>query len=241
MTIAVAPRRGERSMMTDRKAFLHALTASGVAYAVLRDWGTTREGAPAHPDGRSESSLELLVHRDALVEIDELAGRHGLVGSSVEGKHTYRHSVNGWTVRARWELRYGAKVSWLSTDEREERVLRRAEVVHGVRVAAITDQLVDTVLHCLLDLAALPSAYRRSLSEMLATLRADPPAAGRAAERVQQELAPALTWSDLLADILHERWNELLSRRARLRLHLWRRAPLLSTRRYLAGLKGFPG
>lgn len=150
----------------------------------------------------------------------------------------YRHDAQGWTVRARWELRYGAKVPWLGTNEPEARVLRRAEVIQGVRVAAIADQLVDTLLYCLLDLGAFPSAYRRSLSEMFATLRADPPAAGRAAERVQQELAPALTWSDLLADILHERWNGLLRRRGRLRLHLWRRAPLLSTRRYLAGRVG---
>jgi len=93
-------------------------------------------------------------------------------------------------------------------------------------VVSACDELVELVLHCILDLGSFPDARRRRVSELMTHLRSDPPAAGRAAERVQQELAPALEWSALIAAVVQERWEDLLGRRRRLSRHLLWRSPL---------------
>ena len=127
-------------------------------------------------------------------------------------------------VAAVTSLLYG--VPRLGTGEAEERILGRAVSIDGVMRPSPADELIDLLLHCMLDLGRFPEEHRIRLSQIVAGLRNDPPSAGRAAERTQQELAPAITWDALLADVLHERWDELLSRRSRLRMHLLTRQPV---------------
>lgn len=239
MTIAVAPSRRRSRTAQGPESFLRALGQAGVSYAVLRGWPSTHApGARANGRGGPGTTLEILVDPADAVALDEVARSHGLDADASRSRGARHYTSKAWSARVRSELRYGESTAWLGTGETEERVLHRARSVDGVRVAAAADRLVDEVLHCLLDLGAFPGQNRRSLTETVGRLRADPPAAGRAAERVQQELAPALPWSDLLADILHERWDALLARRGRLRIRLWRRAPLATARRYLSGRLG---
>jgi O-antigen/teichoic acid export membrane protein len=87
-------------------------------------------------------------------------------------------------------------------------------------VTSADEELLDLVLSCVLERGAFRPDDRARARELMAELRSRPTDAGRAAIRVEQELAPALPWSDLLAAIVGERWDALLERRAALRRHL---------------------
>lgn len=222
--------------------FLRDLGDGGLRHAALDDW---RWLAPRARGERSRNGdratvpfLDLLVAADDLEALDVTARRRGLVveeGAGGRGRTYQIEDGERWRLRACARLRYGGARAWLATGADENHLLRRTEEVDGVRLLAPSDRLVHLVLTCLLDVGAFPVPHRQELIELMERLRADPPRAGRAAERVQQELAPALDWSTLLADIVHGRWTDLLDRRRALRLRLWRREPIASTVRWLRG------
>jgi O-antigen/teichoic acid export membrane protein len=84
---------------------------------------------------------------------------------------------------------------------------------------------VELVLRCVLDSGSFAEADRRRAAELVAQLRTDPVVAGRVAELVQRELAPALSWSAMLAAVVQERWDDLLERSRPLARRLRRRRP----------------
>ncbi len=216
------------------REFLEDLRSEGVTFALMRGPGrvTGAElGRPGYADtpelGRPGSAdtpeLRILVAEADQARLGVLLERHG-IGS---GSSPLR-------ISAVTELRYGGGRAWLRTGESEERILHRAVPVDGIPTATPADELLDTLLHCVLDLGSFPAGHRERLVELMGHLRMDPVLAGRAAERVQQELAPALPWSDLLAELVHEQWEALLARRRALRLHLLSKAPARSCVRWLA-------
>lgn len=218
MTQAATLAPDETALRAD--SLLRELAAEGLMYAVIR---------------QRETRLDLLVAVEDLSGFEVVGRRLGLrvsadAGVAVEARLEGDPDL---LVVATSQLAYGSGLGRVDTPEREERVLRRAAVTDGVRVAAPQDELFHTLLHCILDLGAFPEEDRRRLRELVARLRGDPVAAGRASERIQQELAPALTWSGLLADLLHERWGALVDRRRRLRLHLALGSALRSPARLL--------
>ena len=83
----------------------------------------------------------------------------------------------------------------------------------GVAVAAASEELIDRVLHCVVELEEFPQPQRERIRQLVSGLRASPVEAGKAAIRIEQELAPAVPWSDLLAAAVEDRWDGLLSRR----------------------------
>lgn len=221
---------------------LRDLGEGGVRHAALDDWRWLASRAlgerSRNGDRATVPSLDVLVADDDLEALDVAARRRGPVvdeGAGGRGRTYEVEDGERWRLRARSRLRYGGARAWLATAADEDHLLRRAEEVDGVRLLAPSDRLVHLVLTCLLDIGAFPVPHRQELIELMERLRADPPRAGRAAERVQQELTPALDWSTLLADIVQGRWTHLLDRRRALRLRLWRRAPMASTARWLRG------
>lgn len=227
--------------------FLGDVGRAGVRYAVLEDWrwlpARVQGERSRNGDGTPVPCLDVLVAPEDLDRLDVVGRGWGLV--AVDGGsgaiRTYEPETGKrWRLRVRSRLRYGKAHPWLETGAAETHVLRRAVDLGGVRLLAASDRLVHLLLHCLIDLGALPVSHRQELVELMEQLRSDPPAAGRAAERVQQELAPALEWSTLLADVVHGRWDDLLARRSGIRRHLWRRSPIASSVRWLRGRAGGP-
>lgn len=221
------------------ETLLRAFGDVGLRYALLRQWEDRPEAAhPSKDADRSRTSrCEILVDPDALDELDATARRLGLVDVSAlpDTRVLATSRGHGWRVVVRRRLRYGGRRGWLSTGEDEGRILRRA-VGHGaVRIAADPDRLVHLVLHGLLSAGGFPDRARQDLTDLVGRLRADPTSAGRAAERVQVELAPAVDWGELLADIVRSRWDRLLARRHRLRWQLWLRSPVASGARLVGG------
>jgi O-antigen/teichoic acid export membrane protein len=179
--------------------------------------------------------LRVLVRDDQLGMVEEIAHRARLSPAPARGGFERLWTSNGEDGEGSSErlriaittaLLYGRRRKCLGTGPQETPVLRRRRERAGVALASACDELMDLVLHCVLDLGTFEVAHRRRATELLAELRADPASAGRAAERFQQELAPALPWSVVLADVLQDRWDDLVARRARVARHLVRRAPL---------------
>jgi O-antigen/teichoic acid export membrane protein len=194
------------------EAFIRGLESRGVDYVVMRGW------APWGHQGGVE--LAVLVAALDLDVSESLAKGAGLTGPQV-------------TISA--DLRYGAPIPFLGTGEPAQRILQRADVHDGVRVAAPGDELIDLLLHSVIDLRAFPESHRSRLSRLVEELRSDAVAAGRAAERVQRELSPVLGWSDLLTEVMHERWDRLLARRRALIVLLSRKHPTSTTMRFAMG------
>jgi len=236
---------GRRWLADSRLSSLFGeLESEGLEYALVResDSGVTR--------------LLLLLPEGGLQTLDAAARRQGLL--RVEGNRepsvVYVSEPKGGQgegyeraadfgpapihLTATSELRYGRRCGWLRSREREARILGRARWIGRVRVVAPADELVDTLLHCIIDLGSFPPPHRDRVQALMAHLRQDPTSAGRAAERVQQELAPALTWSDVLADVVHGRWDALLRRRRNLLLRLLSEAPWRSSLRWISHLAG---
>jgi O-antigen/teichoic acid export membrane protein len=181
--------------------------------------------------------VEEIAHRARLSPVPARVGFERLWTSNGEGSEGASERLR---IAITTSLVYGRGRKCLRTGPQETPVLRRRRAHAGVALASACDELMDLVLHCVLDVGVFADAHRRRATQLVAELRADPPSAGRAAERFQQELAPALPWSVVLADVLHGRWDDLLARRARLARHLVRRAPLatlrgLSSRRIPSG------
>jgi hypothetical protein len=139
--------------------------------------------------------------------------------------------VSARFVRTTSDLRYGRRFPALTTSESPDRILRRGYALHGIRRAAAPDELVDLLLHCLLDVCAFSLSHRRYLSLLVRALRAEPVSAGLAAERVERELSPSLPWHDLLAAVVQERWDDLLARRRRIARQLLMSQPLSTLQR----------
>lgn len=204
------------------RAFLEKLSAREIPHALLA------RRAPAQDDER----VRILVTPEDRPEVEKLARAEHLSWQETAagyGSSDAAGAIAGVLPVTR--LLYGGTGTWLATGECEGAVLRRAVRTDGVNVLAPADELIDLLLHCTLDLGELAEPDRRRLSELMAELRRDPPSAGRAAERTQRELAPAITWAELLDDVVHERWDAILARRGRLRLHLVARGPLGAVQR----------
>ncbi|HET9949827.1 MAG TPA: flippase [Longimicrobiales bacterium] len=216
-------------------ALLEAAAAAGIEHALLR--ADSPEADPLEGGASAEAArareVEVLVAGAHIERLESLAERHGVAyRRALEPGPRTPAEAGAPVLVLHTRLRYGGAGGWLSTGYPERWVLARARTVAGLRRPSAPDDLVDTLLHCVLTLGEVPEAQRRRLERLVAELRSDPPAAGLAAERIQQELAPALTWDALLADVLHGRWDPLLARRARLRFHLLVRRPAGSVRRW---------
>ena len=215
--------------------FVRHLEAHGVGYVVMRGW------APSEREGASE--LAVLVRAGDLEASETLARGAGLTPrrprrASNGAESTHGNGLpegGGPRVTISTALHYGAPVPFLGTGEPERRILERAVVHEGARVAAAGDELIDLLLRSVIDLRAFPDSHRSRLSRLIADLRSDPVAAGRAAERVERELSPVLSWGDLLTDVIHERWGRLLSRRRALILLLARRRARSTVKRFARG------
>lgn len=188
---------------------------------------------------RDVGELWVLVSAEHVERVPGIAHRAGLSHEEQDGATRGRWKGRGANgdgaplgVRFVAGLHYGGG---LRTSEPERLVLGRGRREGGVAVAAPSDELIDLVLHCVLEEGAFQPLHRERARELMRRLRANPPDAGRAAIRVQSELSPALPWCELLDDVVHERWDALLARRARLERRLrggWRGA--LLRRRSLA-------
>jgi hypothetical protein len=188
-------------------------------------------------DTAETGELLVVVRESQLGLVEEIASSSGLQAHPSGHGPDRSWSTNGTGARGRLHitvttaLRYGR---WgLDAGSREMTVVPRRRDHAAVSLASAGDELTDLVLHCILDLRAFPDAHRRRVVGLLGALRADPPAAGNAAERIQYELAPALPWSELLAAVVEERWGDLLARRSRITRHLLRRSPMAALRRIL--------
>jgi hypothetical protein len=133
-------------------------------------------------------------------------------------------------------IAYGGNNPWLRPPGRPvEAMLRDAEFRDGVVRLSTVDELVDTVLHCLLDLGSFPGEARVRITTCLEELRAVPVAAGHAAERIQSQFAPALPWDALLAAVVEKHWDDLERRRGALTRQIAWADPFGSLRRKLGG------
>ena len=213
-------------------ALLDELEASGVRYALIRDSG----GSVGHRD----EAVDLLLATDDVPALETCARACGLERAGGDGAPLiYRDDREypeggGPTVRVRTEMAYGRHFPWLRPAERTESILRRARPRGGaVRVSA-GDELIDLVLRCVIDEGEIAEAHRCRLGLLLEELREDPATAGRAAERVQRELAPALTWDRLVACIACEDWDGLRDRGGALRRRLLEGSRVASYGRWLA-------
>ena len=219
---------------------LREATAASVSYAVLR--GRDALFGPEPSAGRTPTATVLVDEGDR-AELERLAERHGLTNHphpsgdlTILGGAPHDEDEPRQILHVTTRLRYGGRHRWLTTGFDESRLLRRAELVGDVRVVSLADELVDALLHGLLDLGAFPPDERHRIRDLMRRLRNAPVLAGRAAERVQQELAPALGWGWLLAAIVTEQWDAILDRRPAVRRHLARRAPLSSAGRWASSL-----
>jgi hypothetical protein len=198
-----------------------ALDDRSVPYVVVRGCGLFESGTAAE--------LCLLVGEGELGRAADVARKLGFTredGESSSGAGRAwmleRGEHGPLRVRLTEALSYGGG---MATTEPDRLLLGRRRRSDGVAVAANSDELIDLVLHCVLEARSFEPEHRARLQRLMAELRGHPPDAGRAAIRVQTELAPALPWSDLLAAIVQERWDDLLARRGRLARRLRRRWP----------------
>ncbi|MGE0160268.1 MAG: flippase [Gemmatimonadales bacterium] len=201
-------------------------------------------------DGDGPIELRLLVGREELVAVERVLRDMHLTpeaeGGGGERRWSFDERSNGRTngrgsapairVDVTTALLYGRPRKCLGSGPHEKLVLRRRQHRSGAALASACDELMDLVLHCVLDLKSFPEAHRERVAELIAAMREDPPLAGRAAERFQQELAPALPWASLLAWVRADRWDEIVARRGRIARHLARRSPVDTLR----GLMGSP-
>ena len=195
-----------------------------------------RQRIPAAIARTEDEEVLVLVtraHREALRRAAVACGLLPLSSDPIRGDR-YAAPVSNegttWRVRCVTHLRYGSILRCLSTGEPTERILARRVADGGVPYLAPEDRLVDLALHALLDDPFVPPARRRDLRHLMEDLRRRPVAAGRAAERVQRELSPGISWSALLGDVALDRWDELGRRRYGLIRHLSRRRPLATLR-----------
>jgi glycosyltransferase involved in cell wall biosynthesis len=145
---------------------------------------------------------------------------------------------SGWIcVEALTELRYGRPMALFGTSESTGALIRRSRCDASVSVLSPDAEFVDLLLHGLLDRGQFSPALTHHLQALMRALRDRPSLAGRAAERVQFQLAPAITWDGLVRDVTAGDWDRLLRRRRSLALRLGRAAPL----RTLARLVERPG
>ena len=214
-------------------------------HAILRDAVTCglRFARVRHAQPLHDEHLLLVAMEDRIPFADAL-WQHGFRRRTPPGRPpvTYGRGRGGTLgsviLRVTSALRYGSRAPWLATREPEERILGRALTKDGIPVLAPQDEMVDILLHCLLDLDAFPSRYRDRLKTILALLRRHPPSSGAVAERVQRDLAPALEWGDVLACIEQDHWGTLLARRSRVRRHLFVADPTRSMLRLAWRLSG---
>ena len=207
-----------------------------IAYVIMRGGEALRAG--------SGGDLRVLVRPSDVETVEEVAHRLRLAPAPEPSDGERAWITNGdprvapVRISATGALRYGPHGRRLATGEPDHRVIGRRRMRAGVAVASPWDELVDLLLHCLLDVHGFTAEHRARVAELMGELRSDPPAAGRAAERVERELSPALPWSELLADVIHERWDRLLGRAGALERQLLRRSPLAATARALVGPGG---
>jgi O-antigen/teichoic acid export membrane protein len=209
-----------------------ALGRAGVRYALL---DRTEEVVSS---GLVAEVLECLVHPEDRADFAACTRRAGLgTHRIVDGGLSVHHDGAEPTliVTARSGLFYGRRERCIETGAREDLVIERATIVDGVSRLAASDELVHVVLTCLLDREAFTVRDRTRLAALIRALGSEPVAAGRAAERVQAELAPVLPWAVLLSLVLHERWQELLDHAPALRRRLVLATPVGTASRWLAG------
>jgi|GEM_PF-31262 len=216
-----------------------ALDGKRLRYCVLR-----RTGAP-WPEKEASSGVDLLVHPDDASALErEFLERNFLLfppaGSGYRSHLLGRGVREGeWDlINVRTELVYGRPVPCLRGSQPTRRLLKRRVRRKGRFVLSPEDELVDLLLHALLDEGRIDAAEGLRLQRLIGELRRCPPLAGRAAERVQFELAPALTWEDLLHRIQEGEWHALRRTRRALALRLARSEPLRTLGRVLAGSRG---
>jgi O-antigen/teichoic acid export membrane protein len=224
---------GDREAAPDPiEAFIRGLESRGLRHVVMRGW------EPRERDGGVE--LVVLVDVGDLDACERLARDAGLALRGTESAERPDHErgappARGPQVTISADLRYGSPVPFLSTGEPAQGILRRSVVRAGVRVAAPGDELIDLLLRSIIDLQAFPDGHRSRLSLLVSELRADAIAGGYAAERVQRDLSPVLSWSDLLADVVNGQWNQLLARRRALILLLSHRRARSTARGLVVG------
>src|SRR5688572_29006111 len=120
------------------------LERRGLAYATLRE---------------SPTEVTLLVAPEDVGAVEDAARQAGLRTSDAARRRsgtlvTDAEGEGGQRVNVVTELVYGGSVCWLRTDEPEQLILRRAHHDSGRRVAALQDQLVDALLHSIVDVGA---------------------------------------------------------------------------------------
>ncbi len=219
-------------------AVREALDRGGVRYCVLSRPATRKVRAPAVKptslDGMGPARIltpspvdvtTVLVHPEDLAALESYLEEDGfllfpgadvmcrshLLGRSSKARGCLR-------VDVRTELRYG--LARLAPAEPESHLLRRTRRKEGVPVLALEDEVVDLLLHGILDTGGAFSSTAPALRACVEELRRRPVHAGRAAERIQRELAPALTWDALLHDVGEERWSALTQCRSALKRRL---------------------
>lgn len=203
-----------------------ALHQKRLQYCVLR-----RPGAPGVRAGRPRG-IQLLVHPDDAPEVEREFLGAGFLLFPPNAPGIRSHLLGRPGRDGRWKqidvrtgLRYGRRTGAFRTAEAGSGLLERRVRRGGVWRPSPDDELLDLLLHGLLDRARISGALAERLGRLLHELRRCPPLAGRAAERTQFELAPALTWERVVGDVEEERWGALAARRHALALHLARRQP----------------
>ncbi len=161
----------------------------------------------------SERVSEVRTYANGLHSAPAVDGTTG--GTGDQGPPVVRVRVTG-------TLRYGKRIC---TGEPTHRLIARARARRGVLLAAPADELIDLVLHCVIEAGDFTPANKVRIRELMSDVREHPLEAGSAAIRVERELAPALRWHELLASIVEGRWDDLLSRRDPLVRRLRKRVP----------------
>jgi glycosyltransferase involved in cell wall biosynthesis len=171
------------------------------------------------PENAPALEEKLLGKGFLLMPLDLGGIRSRLVGRAPDG--------SGWVcVEVRTELLYGKPTPFLSAPEDVKRMIRKRRCGGTVSVLTPDADFVDLLLHALLDRERISPAVGHQLQALMGALRDRPCLAGRAAERVQLELAPAITWDGLVRDVTEGNWDALLRRRRSLAVRMARSAPL---------------
>ena len=193
------------------------------------------------PENAPALEEELLDKGFLLLPLDLGGIRSRLVGRAPDG--------SGWIcVEVRTELRYGRPTPFLRAPESVAKMIRTRRCGSMVSVLTPDADFVDLLLHALLDRGRISPSVGDHLQALMQALRDRPCLAGRAAERVQLNLAPAITWDELVRDVTEGNWDALLRRRRSLAFRMARSAPRdtlvrigTAWSRRARGYLGFPG
>ncbi|HYM81863.1 MAG TPA: hypothetical protein VEY91_10720 [Candidatus Limnocylindria bacterium] len=230
-TAAIEPRPVRTERLEDIFA---ALDRDGVRHCLLRvpdeDGGTARV-----------REVDVLVDPGDLQRFEDLVFGFGFAPLASWGRGGHRFHVAYDPANGEWlkldvvtHLRFGGRTRPLSTPALD-RCLERRRRLDGAFVPDVVDGVLGLLLHCILDKGTFRDARRREIEAMRAEIADSESLTAAATHRFEVALGRTLSWSHANACIASGAWNRLLERRREIAWTLFRRQPLATAARWLAG------